>query len=111
MRCFNLDNIGIVIGIIFCALAVIAWGRVISGRFKAGASHPKRVKATVVNKQTYVTETFAAKLPSYPRRYVITFLCGDRNVYLDVSPETYDRLRLKQTGTLVYCGSRFYDFN
>ncbi len=105
------DNIfGILTGIVLIVLTVCAWGRLIARRFKSGVSRPKRVKVTVVNKQTYVTETFVAKIPSYTRRYVITFLCENKKMYFDVSPETYNRLKLKQTGTLVYSGARFYDF-
>lgn len=113
MKWFNLNNniIGAVICIVFCILSVTAWGRIIAGCLHIGVSQTKKVKAVVLNKQTYVTQVFFKKIPSDRKRYVVAFLIDGREKYFSVSPETYDRIKLKQKGTLTYRGSRFYDFD
>ena len=105
-----MDNvIGIVVIILNLILIVLLLFRGFC-KMNRNFGSVKRVQATLVNKQSYVEERFVAGIPSYNRKYVLTFLCKGKKRYFDVSSETYDRLKLKQQGILEYRGARFFDF-
>lgn len=102
------------IGAIIIVLCLLTVGfvlfrgvRAIHGNFDSSET----VQATLVNKQTYVEEQYVANMPSYRRKYVLTFLCEGKTLYFDVSSETYESVELKQQGILEYSGARFLNFD
>ena len=74
-------------------------------------SKEKTVKATVVDKQCYDKQIYRKNQAPFTRKeYIITFLCGDKKKYFNVSELSYKNYRINQKGTLNYKGSRIIDF-
>ena len=71
----------------------------------------KRVKATVVDKQSYDKRVFRKSQAPFTRKeYVITFLCNNKKRYFNVSELSYRNYKVNQKGTLKYKGNQIIDF-
>jgi hypothetical protein len=90
---------------IIIAIGIIA--RLICNFF----SKEKQENAIVVNKQRYDRQVYRkSQSPFVKKEYVITFQCGNKKRYFDVSELSYGNYRINQKGTLRYKGSRLIDF-
>ena len=102
---------GDIINIIFTAVGILIAAGIIIRIIKAKCSAERRIDVSVIDKQTY-TQTVMSKsqAPFENKRYVITFLNGDKKLTFYVSHELYNRCEINQTGTLIYKGLRIIDF-
>ena len=103
---------GNVVNFIFVVIgAVIVIGiiiRVIINIF----SKEKSIKAIVVDKQSYDKQIYRKSQAPFTRKeYVITFLCGNKKKYFNVSELSYRNYKVNQKGTLKYKGNQMIDFN
>ena len=74
-------------------------------------SKEKSIHAVVVDKQSYDKQIYRKSQAPFTRKeYVITFLCGDKKKYFNVSALSYGNYRINQKGSLRYKGSRLIDF-
>ena len=96
----NFGNIVILIFALFGAIIVIGIIiRVIINLF----SKEKSIKAIVVDKQCYDKQIYRKSQAPFTRKeYVITFLCGNKKKYLNVSELSYRNYKENQRGTLKY---------
>ena len=105
------NNFGNIVNLIFALIgAIIVIGiiiRVIINLF----SKEKSIKAIVVDKQSYDKQIYRKSQAPFTRKeYVITFLCGDKKKYFNVSEFSYRNYQVNQKGTLKYKGNRIVDF-
>ena len=71
----------------------------------------KCIKAIVIDKQSYDKRIYRkSEAPFTKSDYVITFLCGTKKKYFNVSEFSYRNYRVNQKGTLKYKGNRIVDF-
>lgn len=74
-------------------------------------SKEKSIKAIVVDKQSYDEQIYRkSQAPFEKKKYVITFQCGNKHRYFDVSELSYNGYRVNQKGILRYKGSQLIDF-
>ncbi len=74
-------------------------------------SKEKCIKATVLDKQNYDKRIYRKnQAPLTQKEYVITFLCGNKKKYFNVSELSFDNYKVNQKGTLKYKGNRIVDF-
>jgi len=74
-------------------------------------SKEKSIKAIVIDKQSYDKQIYRKSQEPFTRKnYVVTFLCGNKKKYFNVSELSYKNYRVNQKGTLNYKGSRIVDF-
>ena len=65
----------------------------------------------LVDKQSYDKQIYRKSQAPFTRKeYVITFLCGDKKKYFNVSEFSYRNYQVNQKGTLKYKGNRIVDF-
>ena len=70
------------------------------------------IKATVVDKQSYDKQIYRkSQAPFIRKEYVITFLCGNKKRYFNVSELSYRNYKVNQKGILKYKGNQIIDFN
>jgi len=105
------NNFGNIVNLIFALIgAIIVFGisiKVIINIF----SKEKSIKAIVVDKQSYDKQIYRkSHAPFTVKEYVITFRCGNKKKYFNVSELSYKNYRVNQKGTLNYKGSRIVDF-
>ena len=101
------NNFGNVVNLIFALIGAIIV-KVIINLF----SKEKSIKAIVVDKQSYDKQIYRKSQAPFTRKeYVITFLCGNKKRYFNVSELSYRNYKVKQKGTLKYKGSQIIDFN
>ena len=80
-------------------------------RWSVVFSKEKSIKAIVVDKQSYDKQIYRkGQAPFTVKEYVITFRCGNKKKYFNVSELSYKNYRVNQKGTLNYKGSRIVDF-
>lgn len=96
-----------IIFVLFGVLFILQVMRILRSKY----AKPTKVKATVINKQAYVEKQISHTGEHHIQKYVITFLCGNKNMSFDVSADTYSLLKLKQKGTLTYKGLQFWNFD
>jgi len=106
------NNFGNIVNLIFALIgAIIVIGiiiRVIINLF----SKEKSIKAIVVDKQSYDKQIYRkSQAPHTRKEYVITFLCGNKKKYFNVSELSYRNYKVNQKGTLKYKGNQIVDFN
>ena len=78
--------------------------------FRRQYGHPKKVSATVVNKQ--VKESFSKYSGNGKGKvYYVTFLAGGKRRNFKVSDFSYNGYRIGESGTLTYKGDRLIDFS
>ena len=71
----------------------------------------KSIKATVIDKQSYDKQIYTkSQAPFIRKEYVITFLCGNKKKYFNVSELSFGNYKVNQKGTLKYKGNRIVDF-
>ena len=74
-------------------------------------SKEKSIKAIVVDKQCYDKQIYRKSQATFMRKeYVITFLCGNKKRYFNVSELSYKNYKVNQKGTLKYKGNQIIDF-
>jgi len=74
-------------------------------------SKEKSIKAIVVDKQSYDKQIYRKSQALFTRKeYVITFLCGNKKKYFNVSEFSYGNYQVNQKGILKYKGNRIVDF-
>ena len=74
-------------------------------------SKEKTIRATVVDKQCYDKQIYRkSQAPFMRKEYVITFLCGNKKRYFNVSELSYRNYKVNQKGTLKYKGNQIIDF-
>ena len=74
-------------------------------------SKEKSIKAIVVDKQCYDKQIYRkSQAPFMRKEYVITFLCGNKKRYFNVSELSYRNYKVNQKGTLKYKGNQIVDF-
>ena len=72
----------------------------------------KSIKATVIDKQSYDKQIYTkSQTPFIRKEYVITFLCGNKKRYFNVSELSFENYKVNQKGTLKYKGNQIIDFN
>ena len=72
----------------------------------------KSIKATVIDKQSYDKQIYTKSQAPFTRKeYVITFLCGNKKRYFNVSELSFGNYKVNQKGTLKYKGNQIIDFN
>jgi len=106
------NNVGNIVNFIFAVIgAIIIIGVII----KATVNHfskVKQIKAVVINKQCCNKRIYRKSQAPFTRKeYVITFLCGNKKKYFNVSELSYRNYRVNQKGTLIYKGNQIIDFN
>ena len=106
------NNFGNIVNFIFALIwAIIVIGiivKVIINLF----SKEKSIRAIVVDKQSYDKQIYRKNQAPFPRKeYVITFLCGNKKRYFNVSELSYRNYKINQKGTLKYKGNQIIDFN
>ena len=75
-------------------------------------SKEKTIRATVVDKQCYDKQIYRKNQDTFTRKeYIITFLCGDKKKYFNVSELSYKNYRVNQKGMLKYKGTKIIDFS
>ena len=75
-------------------------------------SKEKTIRATVVDKQCYDKQIYRKNQDPFTRKeYIITFLCGDKKKYFNVSELSYKNYRVNQKGMLKYKGTKIIDFS
>ena len=71
----------------------------------------KSIKATVLDKQSYDKRIYRKnQAPFTQKEYVITFLCGNKTKYFNVSELSFENYKVNQKGILKYKGNRIIDF-
>ena len=101
-----------IVNIIFCLLGMIIAVGIIVRVCRDKFSTIKEVSLTVIDKQSYEKRVyFISQTPFNQVKYVITFLCGDKKMYFDVSEFSYNCYEINQTGRLKYKGSKIIDFS
>ena len=105
------NNFGNIVNFIFALIGVIIvigiLIRVIINLF----SKEKSIKAIVVDKQSYDKQIYRkSQAPFIRKEYVITFLCGNKKKYFNVSELSYSNYKVNQKGTLNYKGNKIVDF-
>ena len=74
-------------------------------------SKEKSIMAKVVDKQSYDKQIYRkSQAPFIQKEYVITFLCGNKKKYFNVSELSYRNYKVNQKGTLKYKGNQIVDF-
>lgn len=106
----NWDVFGTVVNIVAGGVILVAMVGITARFLRERFSPVKKVRATVVNKQTFVESRIEGRRMVNRRRYVVTFLCGEKKMHFDVLPDTFERVSMKQTGMLQYKGSKLLDF-
>lgn len=101
----------VAVWIFFTLLLVVIWGRIVIRIIRERFASPKRVTAMVKDKSEFTETTVRKQLPMQQNRvYTVTFLIGAKTRVFRVRKETYLRIAVGESGTLVHCGSRFLDF-
>ena len=106
------NNFGNIVNLIFALIGVIIVVgisiKVIINIF----SKEKTIKAIVVDKQSYDKQIYRKSQAPFTRKeYVITFLCGNKKRYFNVSELSYRNYKVNQKGTLKNKGNQIIDFN
>ena len=74
-------------------------------------SKEKSIEATVIDKQSYDKQVYRkSQAPFMRKEYVITFLCGNKKKYFNVSELSYKNYRVNQKGILKYKGNQIISF-
>lgn len=101
----------VAVWIFFALLLLVIWGGVVTRIIRERFVSPKRVMATVKDKSEFAETTLRKQSPMQQNRiYTVTFLIGAKTRVFRVRKETYLRIAVGESGTLVHCGSRFLDF-
>ena len=102
------NNFGNIVNFIFALIGAIIVVGVIINIF----SKEKSIKAIVVDKQSYDKQIYRKSQAPFTRKeYVITFLCGNKKKYFNVSELSYRNYKVNQKETLKYKGNQIIDFN
>ncbi len=103
--------IGNIVNIIFVLLGATIWVGILIRIFRDRLCKTTEAAAIVVNKQCFEKQTFSKSwAPTSNKKYVVTFLVGDKKLHFDVSEFSYKGYRINERGTLKYKGSRLIDF-
>ena len=106
------NNLADIFNFSFALLGTIIVAGITLKVIKIIFSKEKSIKATVVDKQSYDKQIYRKSQAPFTRKeYVITFLCGNKKRYFNVSELSYRNYKFKQKGTLKYKGSQIIDFN
>ena len=107
-----LDNMSNILNIISILLIIFIAVGIVVRIFRYKFSIVKEVPATVIDKQIYEKRTyFISQSPFNEINYVITFLCGDKKLYFNVSEFSYNCYEKNKAGILKYKGSKIIDFS
>ena len=103
---FGFSTVICVIGIL---IFVFCWTMIAIKFFKNRNSSVLSVRATVVDKYVH---TPVSKMPGEfaPESYMIVFMVGNEKLQFAVSEYSYNKYKVKDTGTLKYQGNRLIDF-
>ena len=102
------NNFGNIVNFIFALIGAIIVVGVIINIF----SKEKSIKAIVVDKQSYDKQIYRKSQAPFTRKeYVITFLCGNKKKYFNVSELSFGNYKVNQKGILKYKGNQIIDFN
>lgn len=102
---------GNIINIIFTAVGVLIAAGIIIRIIKSRRCAERRVTARIIDKQTYIKTVVSKSQPPFnDKKYIVTFLNGNKRLTFYVPREFYNRCEINQTGTLIYKGSRITDF-
>ncbi len=103
-----ISNISICIFVLIEAVIVVG---IVFKVFRCKLSKEKTLEGIVIDKQSYDKRVYGKnRAPFSKKEYVITFLCGKRKLYFDVSELSYKNYRLNQKGELTYRGNKLIDF-
>ena len=106
------NNFGNIVNLIFALIGAIIVIRIIIRVMMNLFSKEKSIKAIVVDKQSYNKQIYRkSQAPFVGKEYVITFLCGNKKKYFNVSELSYRNYQVNQKGTLKYKGNQIIDFN
>ena len=112
MDIFIADILGNIANVIFGLIGIIIVAGIVIRVCKDRFSGVKEVSAAVIDKQAYERRTyFISQAPFNEIKYVITFLCGNKKLYFDVSEFSYNCYKINQIGKLKYKGSKIIDFS
>ena len=105
------NNFGNIVNFIFVLIGVITVVGIIIRVIINIFSKEKSIMAKVVDKQSYDKQIYRKNQAPFMRKeYVITFLCGNKKKYFNVSELSYRNYRINQKGTLKYKGNQIVDF-
>jgi len=106
------NNFGNIVNLIFVLIGAIIVIGIIVKLIVNLFSKEKIIEATVIDKQSYSKQINRKnQAPFIRKEYVITFLCGNKKKYFNVSELSYRNYRVNQKGTLKYKGNQITDFN
>lgn len=106
------DIIGTIVTIIFVIFSVLIIVLISAKYIKNNVSSVKRIKATVIDKQSFIKENVSkSRGVTKQNCYAVTFLTEDKKHTFYVSYNTFTSCKLKQKGTLVYKGDKFLKFD
>ena len=112
MDIFIANVLGNIANIFFGLVGIVVVAGIIIRVCKDRFSMVREVSATVVDKQAYERRTyFISQAPFNEIKYVVTFLCGNKKLYFDVSEFSYNCYQVNQIGKLKYKGSKIIDFS
>lgn len=105
------NNFGNIVNFIFALIgAIIVIGTIIKVMINL-FSKEKSIKAIIVDKQSYDKQIYRKSQAPFTRKeYVITFLCGNKKKYFNVSELSYRNYKVNQKRTPKYKGNQIIDF-
>lgn len=96
-----------VFGLIGIIIVIGIFGKILINTF----SKEQSIKAELVDKQCYDKRIYSKRQAPYTKKeYVITFLCGNKKKYFNVSESSFKNYRVNQKGMLKYKGNKIIDF-
>ena len=105
------NHFGNIVNLVFALIGVIIGIGIIIRVIMNICSKEKSIKAIVVDKQSYDKQIYRkSQAPLTRKEYVITFLCGNKKKYFNVSEFSYGNYQVNQKGILKYKGNRIVDF-
>ena len=105
------NNFGNIVNLIFALFAIIIVVGISTRIIKNIFSKEKTIKATVLDKKCYDKQIYGKnQAPFTKKEYVITFLCGNKKKYFNVSEFSYRNYQVNQKGILKHKGTQIIDF-
>jgi len=102
---------GNIINYVFLLIGIIIVMGIFSRILINSFSKEKSTNAVLVDKQYYEKRIYSKSQAPYTKKeYVLTFLCGNKKKYFNVSELSYKNYRVNQKGILKYKGNQIIDF-
>ena len=105
------NQIGNIVNYIFAIVAFVIFIGIIVRITLNILSKEKQTEAVISDKQSYEKIVYGkSHAPFTKKEYIITFNCGNKKRYFEVSEFSYKTYKVKQKGILRYKGNRLIDF-